>query len=444
MLHRINKSGFGSFALLWTGQIVSAVGSGLTTFTLGIYVYQLTGSAAQFTFVFLCGTLPVALVLPITGALADRWNLRWLMIAANVGAGISKLLLVALLYMRELEVWHVYLVAAAVSTFGSIQGIPYTVIITLLVPREHYGRASGMVNAAQAAAQVIPPALGAVLLQRIGLQGIILLDVTTYLIAIATLLAIRIPRPPASNVAAAAGEDGARRRGVTYGWTFIKERPGLLGLLLYFAAVNLVVSGSTVLFTPLILSLAGTQVLGAVLSVSGISFLLGSVLMSVWGGPRVRVYGVLGFGFLFGACSVLVGLRPSVTLIAVGAFGMYFVLPIVNGCSQAIWQSKTPLEVQGRVFAVRRLIGASTIPVSYLLSGPLADKVFEPLMTGGRLSGSVGRLIGEGKGRGIALMFVVAGLLTMLAQAGGYLYPRLRQLEEELPDAPTQTAAVGS
>jgi MFS transporter, DHA3 family, macrolide efflux protein len=137
---------------------------------------------------------------------------------------------------------------------------------------------------------------------------------------------------------------------------------------------------------------------------------------------------------------VLVGLWPSIPLIAIGTFGMFFILPIVNGCSQVIWQSKTPVAVQGRVFAVRRMIAASTLPLAYLLSGPLADKVFEPLMTRGEISRTLGQLIGAGRGRGIALMFIIAGVLTMLAQVGGYLYPRLREVEGELPDAATEAA----
>lgn len=445
---RAIKSGFGGFALIWFGQLISGVGSGLTAFTLGVHVFQQTGSAAKFTLIHLCAALPAAVVLPVSGALADRSDLRRLMLVASAGAGFCKLTLVALLYTRELEVWHVYAVVAAVSAFNALQSIPYTVVATLLVPKEHYGRSSGMVQAAQAAAQILPPALGAVLIRHASLRTIIMLDVATYLFVIGALLAVRIPRRPAAGVTSDASgggprpEGARRRRGVVYGWTFIRERPGLLGLLIYFAAVNLVVSGSTVLFTPLVLSFADTEALGVILSTLGVGFLLGSMLMSGWGGPARRVYGVLGGGLVFGACSVLVGMRPSVTLVAVGAFGMYFMLPVVNGCSQAIWQSKTPVDVQGRVFAVRRLIGASTVPVAYLLSGPLADRVFEPLMAGGRVTDSLGRLVGEGRGRGIALMFVAAGVLTMLAQVGGYLSPRLRRLEEELPDASPHAEAA--
>jgi hypothetical protein len=214
----------------------------------------------------------------------------------------------------------------------------------------------------------------------------------------------------------------------------------LLALLIYFAAVNLIVSSVNVLLTPMILRFSTPQVLGTILSVTGLGFLCGSLVMGVWGGPKRRVIGVLSFGMVFGFFSVLIGLRPSVPLIATGTFGMFFALPIVNGSSQAIWQSKTPLNVQGRVFAVRRLIAASTVPIAYLMAGPLADRVFEPLMASAALKRSVGRIIGVGSGRGIALMFIVAGVLTMLAQVFGYLHPRLRQIETELPDAPAEAA----
>jgi MFS family permease len=454
------SSGIRGFALIWFGQFVSGIGSGLTTFALGVLVYERTGSATQFTLIYLSASLPGILLLPLVGALADRWDRRWTMVMGNVGAGMSKLGLAALLYTHRLEVYHVYVIVIAASTFTLFLGITYTVLTTLLVPKRHYGRASGMVQAAQAAAQILPPALGGLMLRRVSAESIVLIDVATYVVAIVTLLLVRAPRPaladgakqPAADDAKSAADGGAKsgaeraRKGPLwreslYGWTFIKERRGLLVLLIYFAAVNLIVSSTTVLFTPMILSFAPAEVLGTILSVSGVGFLAGSLAMSIWGGPRNRVRGVLGFGLLFGVCSVVAGLRPSPPLIALGTFGMFFALPVVNGCSQAIWQRKTPANVQGRVFAVRRMIGASTIPLAYLLAGPLADRVFEPLVASGRLHTGLARVVGEGRGRGIALMFVVAGLLVMLAQAVGYFQPRLRRVEEELPDADAGPAA---
>jgi hypothetical protein len=120
----------------------------------------------------------------------------------------------------------------------------------------------------------------------------------------------------------------------------------------------------------------------------------------------------------------------------VAGFLVLFTMPITNACSQAIWQRKVAPDVQGRVFAVRRMIAWSTMPLAYLAAGPLADRVFGPLMVeGGALADSVGRVIGVGPGRGIGLLFVVMGALYSLASIGGALYPRLRRVELELPDA---------
>jgi hypothetical protein len=164
--------------------------------------------------------------------------------------------------------------------------------------------------------------------------------------------------------------------------------------------------------------------------------LFGSMLMSAWGGPKRRINGVLGFQLLTGLCFILAGLRPSAQLIAVAAFFFFFSLPFINGSSQAIWQSKIAPQVQGRVFAVRRMIAWSSVPFSYLIAGPLAEYVFEPLLAAeGPLASTVGRLIGAGPGRGIGFLFIIMGILTLLIVLAGYSYPRLRHLEDEVADA---------
>jgi hypothetical protein len=114
---------------------------------------------------------------------------------------------------------------------------------------------------------------------------------------------------------------------------------------------------------------------------------------------------------------------------------MMLFMPILNGSSQALWQSKTAPDVQGRVFAVRRMIAQFTQPFAIILAGPLIDRIFQPLMNdGGRLADSVGRIIGTGPGRGTALLFVLLGLFTVIVTIIAYSYPRLRLVEDELPD----------
>ncbi|MFL6332856.1 MAG: MFS transporter [Pyrinomonadaceae bacterium] len=442
MALRIATRGIHVFTLIWLGQLFSTIGTGLTNFAVGIWVYQRTGSATQFALIVLFGGLPSGLILPLAGALTDRWDRRTTMILSHSGAALTTLAAAVLLSAGRLEVWHVYVGVTLRGIFSAFLNPALLASTTLLVPQRHFGRASGMLQSVQASSQVVSPLLAAILLGRIQLRGILVIDFVSYLAAITPLLLVSIPSPERAAGSKTGG--GSLLREIAYGWTYIRERHGLLALLVYFAAVNFVLGSTVVLFTPMILSFTSAEVLGTILSVSGIGFLCGSLVMSVWGGPKNRVGGVLGFGFAFGLCCVLVGLRPSAMQVAAGAFGMYFALPFVNGCSQAIWQSKIPPDVQGRVFAIRRIIVASTLPVAYLIAGPLADRVFEPLVRSEYLTRIIQADIGQGPGRGIGLMFIFAGVLTMLAQLCGYLYDPLRRVEDDLPDAVPSVILTGT
>ena len=296
-----------------------------------------------------------------------------------------------------------------------------------------------MVHLGQAVAMIISPSLAGVLVTAIGLQGVILIDVITFVLAVGTLLFVRIPsqKPAQASVAS----KGSLLEEVAYGWRYIASRPGLLGLLILFAVSNYSTSIVQGLFAPMILSFSTPTVLGTLLSAAGLGMLSGSLVMSVWGGPKRRIYGVLGAVGTTGLCILCAGIRPWIPLIAVAAFGGCLGSPVINASSQAIWQVKTPPDVQGRVFAIRHVIAWSSIPLAYLTAGPLADQVFEPLLAvGGPLADTVGRVTGVGPGRGIGLLFVIMGTLNVLAAAGGTLYPRLRLVEDELPDATEEVA----
>ncbi|WP_246162866.1 MULTISPECIES: MFS transporter [Brasilonema] len=422
------------FALIWLGQLVSLFGSGLTSFALGIWVYQRTGSATQFALISLFTTLPGILISPLAGALVDRWDRRWTMILNDAGAGFSTLLMALLLFANQLNVWQIFLGISAISTFNAFQLPAYTVATTLLVPKQHLGRASGMVQVADATAQILSPTVAGLLVVTLHIQGVMLIDVATFAFSLVTLLLVRFPRPETTT-------EGKKGQGTllhesAYGWSYITARPGLLGLLIFFAGSNFVMGVVSVLVTPLVLAFGPVALLGTVLSVGGSGMLLGSLVMTVWGGGKRRIYNVLTFTFLGGLCIFFSGLRPSVPVFFFTAFFYFFGIPLINGSSQAIWQSKVPPDVQGRVFAVRRMIASASLPLAYVIAGPLADRVFEPLLAvGGPLAGSIGKIIGVGKGYGIALLFVVMGVLTVVATVGGYLYPRLRLVEDELPDA---------
>ena len=426
-----------TFLVIWAGQVVSSLGSNLTGFALGVWTYQQTGSATLFAFITLATTVPGMLLSPLAGALVDRWDRRWAMILADGGAGLATLALALLIWKGHLELWHMYVLMAIISAFGSISWPAFSAAVTMMVPSRHLGRANGMTQLGEAAAQILAPVLAGAMVVSIGRQGVVLIDFASYLVAVAALLVVRIPRPPASPEAASGG--GSLWREASSGWSYIRRRPGLLALLILLAFTNLGMGMVQVLLSPMVLSFASPAVLGRVLTIAGFGLLAGGLLMSAWGGPRHRVMGILGLLLIQGLVLPFGGLRASALLICAGAFVYMMALTILNGTSQAIWQSKVEPGLQGRVFAVRRMVAWSTLPLAYLVAGPLADRVFEPLMVaGGPLAGSVGQVIGVGKGRGMALMLILIGVFIILVVAVASRAPRLLRLESELPDALTE------
>jgi len=426
--------GFRTFLLIWFGQLISLTGTGLTGFSLGVWVYQRTGSVTQFALIALATTLPGILFSPIAGALVDRWDRRWAMFLSDAGASMCTLSMCLLLFAGQLQVWEIYFAMSISSTITAFQWPAYSAATTLLVPKEHLGRASGMVQIADAVAQIGSPAIAGVMMGIFPIFTILLVDYITYLFALVTLLITRFPKPEVT--AESTARKGSLLREAVFGWSYIIARPGLLGLLLYFAVNNFTTGFAQVLFTPLVLSFSTPAVLGLIMSAGGIGFLVGSLVMSIWGGPRQRILGILGFNLLQGLTLLGAGIPPRVVIYIVAVFFFFLGQPLINGCSQAIWQVKTAPDVQGRVFAMRRMIAWSSIPFAYLLAGPLADHVFEPLLIqGGPLADSLGRIIGIGPGRGIGLFFIIMGILVLATTVGFYLYPPLRRVEVELPDS---------
>lgn len=429
-----NSSGIRAFSTIWIGQLVSLLGSGLTSFALGIWVLQHTQSVTQYTLTIVFAGLPGILIAPFAGALVDRWDRKWVMFWTDLGPAITTLVYAYLLWTGQLQVWHVYVGVFFNSIFGTFQWPAYIAAITMLVERKDYGRVNGMLEFGQAGTTIAAPAIAGFLMYSIGIANILLIDFATFLFAAAALLLVKIPRPEQS-------EEGKRAKGsiwkeAGFGWVYIRERKGLFNLLLLFAVFNLVVSMCGVAVLPMVLGFANEAAVGTVMSLVGVGMLLGGLLMTATGGPKPRIYGVLGGWALMSLCFVIVGLRPNLWLVGAGVLLWYVLVPVINASSQAIWQSKTPFDVQGRVFAVRRMIAQFTVPIGDFSAGPLADKVFNPaLMPKGALAGSAGQVIGVGPGRGIAMLLLTMALVPALAALAGFLNPHVRNIETELPDA---------
>jgi MFS transporter, DHA3 family, macrolide efflux protein len=432
------KAGLRDFLLIWFGQLISGVGSRLTSFALGVWVYESTGSTTKFAMVFVAMAVPVVLVSPFAGALVDRWDRRRTMIVCE---SISVLVIGALALsaaVGQLSMWQIYLGVGLTAIANCFLQPAYAASVPLLADRDQLVRLNGMIQTGQGFALVGGPALAGILMQFFGLSTVLLVDALTFVVGAICIALARVPRPPREDE----GEESLLREAQD-GWAYIAERPGLLGLLALGAASSFVFAIASIAITPLVLSVVNDDkaLLGLQMSLSCSGLLVGGLLITIWGGPRQKIHSVLGFSIFSGLMIAIHGLAPSLTLLIVAGFLMFLSIPPAQSASYALWQSKVPSHLLGRCFAMLRMTSEAALPLGYLLAGPLAEYVFEPaLMPGGALASSVGSVIGVGEGRGLGFMFIVMGLAMSAIAAAGYGMRSVREIDHALPDAPLASA----
>ena len=304
-----------------------------------------------------------------------------------------------------------------------------------LVPPKHLSRANGMVQGAIATARILGPSIAGVLIIKIHLHGILLIDFSTYLLAFFTLLSVKFPISQQQKIRRKVSIEKLWQE-VISGWNYVVVRTGLRQLTIFFGVIYLSAGILQVLFLPMVLSFASEKELGIVMSVSGIGMLLGSVIVSLWGCSKRRIEGILVFVFIQGLCLCLGGLKPAVILAAIGGFGYLCSRAIVVSLNHTIWQQKVPQYLQGRVFSLQNMMEKFLLVITHLSAAPLVEFMFKPLMSeNGILASSVGRIIGVGDGRGIALLFVLMGLLNIGAVLVAYRIPELRRVERKCNNA---------
>jgi MFS transporter, DHA3 family, macrolide efflux protein len=439
-------TGMRAFWLVAIGQFISLTGSAMTQFALGIWVFQQTGQATPLAGIAVANSLPIFLS-PVIGALVDRWNRKLTMMISDLGAGIVTIMLFFLFSTGNLQIWHLMLGAFISSLCGMFQWPAYSAAISVMVSKEQYTRANALQGLAESASGILAPSLAAALLvgvviggqqiiPALGVAGIMMLDIVTFIAAIGALLIITVPQPERSATGAKAQSSFWSE--MSFGFRYIFTRPGLLGLQLVFMFGNLFAGIGGTLLVPMILSRSDNneQILGLVTSMFGIGGIVGGLLLSLWGGPKRRVNGVL-MGHILSSLggTLLFGLGRIAPIWMFAAFFTSFVIPALNGSNQSIWQAKVPPDVQGKVFAIRRMIAWGANPLAALLAGFLADQVFEPAMReGGTLVPLFSGLVGSGPGAGMALIFILVGICGALVGAAGYLVPAIRNVEDDLPD----------
>lgn len=427
-------TGMFGFTIIWLGQIVSVLASAMSQFALSIWLYNETKSALAMGIMQVFFITPYLLITPIAGVMVDRHNRKLMMMVSDFGAGMATLAILALQFFGVLEYWHLYATSIIYGLGMAFQWPAYSATISVMLPKEQYTRADGMMSLVESGPGVVAPMLAGALLPMIGLTGVLLVDVLTFLFAISALMIVHIPNPPLT-------EEGQKQEGIwkeaAYGFKYIFARPSLLGLQLIFFAGNLFSGIGYTVLAPMILARTDSNslIFGAVQTAGAIASVVGGVIMSAWGGFKRRVNGVLVGWFVSGIGTAILGLRGGLPIWIIGMSVGSIFNALINGSNQAIWQSKVPPDLQGRVFSARVLIAWMTNPISPLIAGALADFVLEPAMKSETLLASTfGWLVGVGSGAGMGLLIFFCGIGGALVALTAYFFPVIHNAEDLLPD----------
>jgi len=436
-----------AFWIVWVGQLVSLLGSGLTQFALTIWVFRETGQATQLALVGVFFMVPLLVLSPVVGVMVDRYDRKLMMMLSDLAAGVTTVLILILYVSGSLEVWHLYVNAAINGLFQGFQWPAYSAALALMVPKKEYVRVNSMLEIVGPASGIVAPILGGSIIglgDTAGFDGLVLImaiDIVTFVAAIGSLLIIYIPQPEQTEVRE--GGLGGFVKEAIYGFRYILDRPPLLALQGVFLLGNFLfnMAGGTLL-APMILARTDSNALvfGSMETVGAVGMVAGGVAIGAWGGFKRRIHGVL-LGWILSFAGMLVtGLGGAEPPWKMGVWGAgilisALVVSLVNGSNQAIWMAKVAPEVQGRVFSTRRLIAWVASPLASLIAGPLADYVMEPAMSqGAALAGTFGGLVGTGPGAGMSLLFVFSALAGLAAMGGAYFIPMIRDVEDILPD----------
>lgn len=428
------------FLILWFGETLSMLGTMLMEFALGVWVYQRTGSALEFSNVILASTVPAMLVMPFAGSLVDRVNRRYVLVAADCIVGMMTLALALLISNEGLQLWHLYAFNAVVAVVNSFKMPAYNASVSLMLPKDKFVRASGMMGLSVSVLSMVAPMAAGGLMGAVGLPGIVTIDLITFGLASLLVFKAFYNLMPVAADAEDTEATGSIKR-FSAALTFFRRQPLMLSLLFYVAIQGGLLALASTMLMPLVLSRHSTEELGVILACGSMGGLAGALVLVAVSGFRRLIIGFLLSDAVLALCVLFTGIYTSLIFYAVCIFMALFSAGIGEGCVHALWMRKAPHEYQGRIFALIGTITLVSASFAVLSGGLITDSWFEPaLALGGRWEESIGAWLGTGKGRGLGLMFVICGSLGLLVSFGALCHTRLRRLDLIVPDVSAPNA----
>jgi MFS family permease len=416
---------FQKFLLLWVGDLISSIGGGLTAFGIGVYVYQKTGMASHVAMVTLLSFLPTLLLSAPAGVLADRYDRRLIMILGDGLSALGPLFILFCLLNNDVQLWQIYVGVTISSIFFSLLEPAYRATITDMLTGDQYTKASGLAQAAGSAKYLISPVIAGFLLKYFDISLLLTIDICTFFVTLATTLVVRRGLESKKKT-----ENTAFLSDFKEGFRALSKNKGVMTLVFMGTFITLCLGYIQTLASPMILSFSNSTTLGVVQALMATGMLVSSVLLGVVpikrGYVKVLCFSLFGSGVFM----VLFGMKENLTFITLAGILFFSMLPFANTSIDYLLRTNINNELQGRVWGLVGLISQLGYIFAYATSGVLADYVFTPLLLeGGGLSGSVGKILGTGQGRGAGFLILIAGGILCIVSMALYRMKSVQTLE---------------
>ena len=419
-----------NFYKLWLGELISNIGSGMTAFALSVYVYEKTGSVSYISLITLLSFMPSIILSPIGGLLADRYDRRLLMIIGDLFSGLGLIYILWNIQAGEKSIVPIFLGITFSSIFTSLLEPSYRATLTDILDEENYAKASGLIQAAGSAKYLISPVIAGMILSVADIRVILLLDILTF---ITTCLMIFLVRKSMNSEMQNYKKDSFK--GLLEGLFIIKENRGVYSLVIIMFFVCFFMGFIQILIRPMILELSSVKTAGMMESLCAAGLLIGSLWIGI-AGIKKNYSKILAVACFFcGIFMSMTGVNENLAIIGISTFLFFSTLPFMNSCADVLVRVSVPNELQGRVWGLISLITQMGTVTAYIISGVMADYIFEPMFNkNGILVENIGMIIGTGKGRGIGFMLILSGIGMLIMAIVIWKNGKIREVSEKCVD----------
>ncbi len=427
--------------MLLIGQAISLFGSSLTGFALGIWAYEQVGSATIYTIIALANIVPVVLLSPLAGAVADRYNRKTIVLFAQLGAIAITAILTTLYWYKMLTPWHIIALVTLNSICNAFILPTISATIPLMVSKHKLTKANGMIALAFGLIELATPAIAGTLYGQGGMQTLFLLDLATFSIGIGALWITRIPQPQQQASYKAEHADDNEEEpmslfaSIAEGVRYLADQPALIVLVGFFSIMAGLLISAAIMVQPMLLGFAKPEHMGQIMSFAATGMILGAAVMIALSKVNRHMPIILIAGGILGLGCLLVPITTTPWIVAAGGFVIMASFPVIDANVRSIYQRKVDPSKLGRVIGLRNFVLGLTQCVMLLAVGPLADSFYEPAMQAdGWMAPLLGDIYGTGQGRGIAVLVSSIGALMLVAVCLASLSRNIRRVDVLLPD----------